>query len=175
MILLQFLKNFLIENPWKIIFFGIFSILLYLSFAISPWANEYDYIYEFKTGEEHNYVYRVDGNLRIHTLGKESENSSIVVLDWTPRILSVFGAIIFLCLWILPCFDSDTGLSWNTETIKRQSYIDMIETIIDGDQHTYILQGRIIYQDDCGGDWRMARDRARDFPKNKSLFPKYNP
>lgn len=174
MLILNFIKNFLIENPWKVIFSGLFVVSLVLSFTSDPIVDKHQLIQEFEYDGKKQSVYKSGHALRIKSCDgtcKYPQTGDVVIIR-TPLLNILFGFIAaFLFLGIL--FTSiDHYNSWNIETIYEKSLIDCVKIYQEDDVYTYVLLGRILHTSKVN-DWRKAKGQISDFIKNKSLFLKF--
>jgi hypothetical protein len=172
--LISFIKNFIIGNPWKIIFSGLFFISLFLAITLDPLIDKHQLIEQFEYNGSQQYVYQVGSQLRIESCDgtcKYPQPGDIVVIR-TPLPQISFGVLAFFLLIGIVVTSMDDYNDWGLNEIYEKSLADCVKIYQKDGLYTYVLLGRVLYESK-NSDWREAKHTIKDFSKNKKLFPKY--
>jgi len=172
--LISFIKNFIIENPWKIIFSGLFFMSIFFSITLDPIVDKYELVEEFEYGGMMQYVYQSGNILRIvecdGTCAYPQTGDYVTIR--TPLLNIVFGVIAFFLLVAIIIASLDGYNDWSLRHIYEKSLADCVKIYQKDNLYTYVLLGRVLHVSKTN-DWREAKRKITDFSDNKSLFPKY--
>ena len=172
MLILNFLKNLILESPRKFLGFILCGVLTWVAVVVNPIKSNHPILHQFELNGRYHYVYATGAdNYAIETTKEVIEGDEYVENLYLINGLAGFAAFIFLLTSLIPSFESSRE-GWEIEKCWKTSHVDMIKTYKEGSDYYYVLKGKLLYQGQ-ESSWSGAVNQVSGFIKNKDLFPKF--